>query len=755
MKFRWIVFALAAGAWTLLGLPRFALAADGPTIGSLAIPAVTEPLSLDPKAPLGAWAAIPAVTLAWDVQHQAPASESAIARVATDGRSFYLRFDVKQREALLQQQHTNNVGDGTDDEVWVDFWPGGNSGFFYQFAATSNGTHFQYSGENTAYAPEWTSAGAVVDGGFVVTMRIPYRIMRIPSDIWKMQLVRIVRSTGEREIWSYGPAQTNGDDVTYAGNLTGVHAPRALSRPMPRLGVYALGQAGSAQSDLSTSRLGADFSIPVTAQASFYGTIHPDFSNVEVDQSTISPTAFARVFTEVRPFFTQGANFYENFSCIACPYISQLYTPSIPTPRDGYAFEGKQGNFTLAGFDSVGYSRIDSAESVAWRSSDHEFSITGQRVAADCTSIDGTCPYGAPLVHDDTDTTGITFNDNKHISAYFNYGSESGNLVSFGDQAQRYDSGVFYSTNTFGIAGAMRKVGYSYNPADGLVQHPDIAGYAAYIAKEWLFTPNSVINSTGVSYYLDRYHNASGALDQTDTTLAFDLLTRSRIDVQTIFGANYVLESNCTDAGGNPILITPANQSIFSGCQIFTPVSQNGIGLTYHSGTANTIGNFPSHGSSSTPTSLTYNTGRFGPGRLDSWSATSTMRAGLIATVSLEADETRQYLDFGGINTQWLERGSYNLALDANTSFSIGARRIIGTPPLVYSLAPVSCTTVVFAPSPGMLSPCTGAWNLSFAFHKRSPHDELYFAYGDASQLSTYPAFTLKFIHYLGAEKGT
>ncbi len=44
---------------------------------------------------------------------------------------------------------------------------------------------------------------------------------------------------------------------------------------------------------------------------------------------------------------------------------------------------------------------------------------------------------------------------------------------------------------------------------------------------------------------------------------------------------------------------------------------------------------------------------------------------------------------------------------------------------------------------------------MTFAFHHRTPHDELYFAYGDASRLSTLPQFILKFIHYFGAEKGT
>jgi len=607
----------------------------------------------------------------------------------------------------MAQQHTNEVGDGTDDEVWIDLWPNGNSGFYYQFAVTSNGTHFQYSSENTAYSPTWTSFGTAFDGGFTITMRIPIKVLRgNGGGGWKAQFVRIVRSTGERQIWSYAPAQTNGDDVTYAGSLNGM-APAVASRPKPRFGVYGLGGLGSAGSGLTTSRMGGDFSVPVTATASVYGTIHPDFSNVEIDQQTISPTAYQRSYSEVRPFFTQGANYYDNFSCDACPQVSQLYTPAIPTPRDGYAFEGKQGAFSFAGFDAVGDGRNDGATNVAWVSSDNRWHISGQSVAANL-----------PGITDHVDTTGISWGDNTHLQAYFDYGSDSGTDVLAGDRAQRYDGGFYYYTNTFGFAASERKVGQYYEPVDGFVQHADIAGYALYENKIWLFNQNSWLNSIQFGTYLDRYHAQSGALNQTDTNGWIDILTKSRVDLQATVGSSYLL--------------------LNSG--VFTPISQNGVGVTWHSGTMNNPGSNMSHGSSSTPTTVTWNTGRFGPGRVDSWLRSTTMRMGMRGTLSLEADDTRAYEDLGTTNIQWLERLSYTYAAGKDSSLAVGVRRIIGTPPIVDLMS---------------LPVYTSAWNLTFAYHHRTPHDELYIAYGDASQLSTLPQFVVKLIHYFGAEKGT
>jgi len=711
------------------------------TPGSLLVPKAGAP-ALDPTASQATWSSAASVTLPWDASDQRPASEPTTAYVETDGKFIYVRFDVKQREALLAQQHTNNVGDGTDDEVWIDLWPTGNNGFFYQFAATSNGTHFQYSSENSIYEPNWDSYGAVYNGGFTITMKIPIEVMRgVGSGSWKAQLVRVIRSTGEHQVWAYDKTETSQgvDDVRFAGLMSGVIA--ASSRAQPRVGLYSLGELGSPYSRLSTSRIGADISIPITSTASFYSTLHPDFSNVEVDQQTIAPTAFQRFFTEVRPFFTQGSGYYNNFDCDACPGISELYTPGIPTPREGYAFEGKQGPFSLAAFDALGVGRSDAAQVFAAHTRNNFWRLNVQRVAADCNlSLTSGCQNGQPAVHDDNVLSQIQFDDGKHVDAYLDYGTDSGSNVRVGNQAQRYDVGTFLFTNTFGVAFSARKVGLYYNPADGLVQHPDIAGYAAYVAKIWLFSNKSALNSVGISGYADRYHDHTGALDQTDNNILIDVLTKNRIDAQVSLGSGYLLQN--------------------FGCSgvtcVFAPISQNGVGLTWHSGTVNAPGNFPNHGNSSTPTTITYNTGRFGPGRLDSWTRSSTMRVGNRASLLLEVDDTRQYLDSGGANIQWLERLGLNYASGPNSSLSIGIRRIIGTPPLVFAAAPVSCTTVYTAPPPGAITaPCTGAWNLSFAYHRQSLHDELYFAYGDASLLSTTPSFILKLIHYFGAAKGT
>jgi hypothetical protein len=701
---------LVSAVWWWCVLAAIALAcplAARAATSQIAVPTVTAAPPLDPKADLSAWTAAASVTLTWDVQHQKPSSEQSVVHIATDGSFLYVRFDVAQREGLLQQQHTNDVGDGTDDEVWIDMWPNGPNGFYYQFAATSNGTHFQYSSENTAYDPSWVSFGSTVPGGWVTTMKIPLKVLRGSGGAdWRFQFVRIVRSTGERQIWSWGPLQTNGDDVNYAGPVKGM-APAAVSKASPRVAVYGLGAVGSPGSGLSTSRMGADFSLPVTATSSIYGTVHPDFSNVEVDQQTISPTAYQRVYTEVRPFFTQGANYYDPFDCDICPTTEQLYTPSIPTPRDGYAFEGKQGLFSFAGFDAIGDGRDDGAMMLQVHSPNNQWSGAIQQVDADL-----------PGIVDHTTTAGLHFNDSQHWDAFFNYGEDQGTNVLNDSRNKRIDGGAIYYTNTFAGGVSMRSFGQYYVPVDGYIQHPDIAGYAVFENKEWLFPASSWLDSIQFWEFLDRYHDHTGALDQTDNNVALDVLTHNLIDIQGAIGSSYL--------------------KLPSG--VFTPVSQDGIQFTWHSGSANNPGNNGNHGSSATPTVISWNGGRFGPGYLTSWLRSSTMRAGMRGTLTLEVDNTNDWIDHGTPNIQWLERLSYSYLIGPTTSVAFGIRKIDGTAPLIDTMVPP-----IFI----------NAWNVSFDYHKRWGPNELYFAYGDASQVYTVHEFILKLIHYFGAEKGT
>lgn len=668
---------------------------------STAIPSV-DPLS-DPVA----WSNAATAALTWDVQRGRRMREESVARVATDGNFLFVRFDVRQSEPIVAEQRTNDVGQGTDDAVWVDLWPSGTSGYQYQFAANPNGTHYQSSSENTTYAPHWESYGARHKGGYTVTMRIPLDAMRNArsSALWKVQFVRYIRATGEQAVWSYDSAQTSPDDPARAGSMQMVA--HNTERPKPRVATYVLAAAAAPAAGGSTSRTGLDLSIPFNDNSSFYATFHPDFSNVELDQQTIAPTVYPRAFAEVRPFFTQGANNFNNFYCNFCNGFASLYTPAIPTPRSGYAIEGKSGAFGFTGFEAVGASRTDDAAGIVYVSPDLRWTASVNRVSVD-----------TPSFRDDETVTGAFYNDLKHITVYANYGTESGTSVLDGSRGQYYDAGATWSSQTFSAWGGVHRIGQYFNPADGFILLPGVSGWGLFANKIWTMSSNDTLSAVSLGGDIVRNHADDGGINQTQNKLDLDLLTRSAIDLNLTSSSTYLLLSN----------------------GLLTPVSQSGAALTYHSGsqTNNPI-SFDAHGPSATPTMLSYNTGRFGEGRLDTWLRTSTLRAGARGSITLELDDTAQRFAAGTANVQWFERAGYTYQLSSDASIGIGLRRVVGFPPV---------------PNGG--GNCEGRCsNVSFAYHQRLRHIELYVAYGDPNALDTVPQLLLKAIFYAGADKGT
>ncbi len=680
-----------------------------------------------------AWQKATHLQLGWDFQFRRPAEEKTDAYLMADASALYVAIVAEQKEPVTATLHTNDVTLAADDVVRVYLWPGGDHGFEYFFVSTPIGTHNEFSSENSAYTPAWTSVGKRTPTGYIITMRIPLNVMRGDGrSTWRLQLERVIRVTGQDFEWAHDPSQSGVDNTLYIGYLNGMTVARSSTRTKPRVGVYALGQVASAAAGGDTSHMGADIALPITETASFFSTLHPDYSNVDLDQQTISPTAFTRQFSEVRPFFTQGGNFYNSFNCNDCVDYPFLYTPNIPTPRDGYAVEGVQGLAQFAAFDSVGhFGRVDNAETMTWQTQDKHVSVNALRFGTDCPTMDA---FGVPCVpaslgglapgyHDDTLLYQITEGNRHNSSFYFTGGGEHGTFVNDPNEAQFREWGINLYTQKFGFFPAYHDVGQQYAPTDQFIQTNDVHGPSLFVRNTWDNSPTSPIINYTLSQDVQHYRNHLGQLDLADAFSSLTVNTRTQFQLNVTSGYQYFLIGSYG-----------------------ATIDQNGAALSYGSNT-------------NAPTTVTYNIGRFGPGYLRTTTRLSTLRLGPRGTLTLEGDNTNQTLDDAGFKeVQWLERASVAYQLSPQSSLAIGLRRIVGTSPFV--VPPV--TPVGKPPQPGFCSPLfasqgcfTNGSNVSFAYYRHVGQDELYVVYGDPNELRTLPAFIVKFVHYFGAQKGT
>jgi hypothetical protein len=695
MRVRSLLFLIALTSLSAWAVPAPAatatLSVDMPTVATA--PALKPDLS-DPV-----WQKAVKVQLGFDRLIHGAAAEATTAYLLTDGKSMFVAFDATQtRTPIVMNQRTNNVGVDTDDEVKVSLWPGGRNGINYQFIATPAAVKYQYSTENSNYEPSWDAVAATKSNGYIVVMRIPLSVMRGAQPTWLLNITRYEPTTGALYAWSGGENFQGTTDVNYAEPLLNMPKVAAV-RPKPRVGLYTLADQRSPALGGFTSRAGADLAIPVTSGTSIVAALHPDFSNVENDQQTISPTAFRRFYSETRPFFTQGANYYNVYECDACPNENSLYSPSIPTPRDGYALEGHEGVLNFGAFDAVGVGRNDAAESLVFKNTPGNLFISSQRVSVNM-----------PGLKDDTLQFGAKWDDLKHRFIYANYGTETGSLVTDPSQAKFEEiGGGYYTANTF-TGGGLRKIGAQYNPYDGFVGNQAIAGWSVFSNHNWYPRGGFVKQINGYISF-DRYKDTTGlgkALEDQGTGI--DIVTRKLWEYGTNIGSDYFL------------IVDPTTK-----IATVTPITQQSTFLIYHSGTA-------------TPTKIALSTGIFGDGRLNAWNRTTTFSIARRFFVTLQAYDTQQFLRTG-VNTQWLERFSVAYAQGPDASIAFGVRRIIGAGPLLGGSQDLSCVA--------------GCSNISFAYHKKFGFNELYVAYGDPSQLNTRAQFLVKLIRYVGAEKGT
>ncbi len=215
--------------------------------GSFTLNAVTLAAAPQMDGTIGeTWTHAAHATLDWEFNIGKPAHEPTDVYLGVDAHYLYVAFDARQAEPVTATQATNNVGDGSDDEVQVYVWPGGPNGFAYTFAATPNGTRYQYSTENNNYAPTWTAAGTTRQSGYAVTMRIPLDAMRGGArSEWRIQFARQVHATHEVFEWAHAPGQQAPGQTVYAGHLAGVATVASAARTKPRAGIYALASAAS------------------------------------------------------------------------------------------------------------------------------------------------------------------------------------------------------------------------------------------------------------------------------------------------------------------------------------------------------------------------------------------------------------------------------------------------------------------------------------------------------------------------------
>ncbi|HEY4555740.1 MAG TPA: DUF5916 domain-containing protein [Lysobacter sp.] len=322
----------------------------------LSIPEVATDIVVDGVLDDAAWAQAATVDIAYETQpgDNLPASVRTTVRIAHTADALLIAFRaedpdpskirafLRDRDALYRDDFVGIMLDTFDDqrrayEFFVN--PLGVQADLIRDEATGN--------EDDAWDGLWTSAGRITADGYEAEMRIPFATLRFrdTDDVrrWSATFLRIRPREFRYQYFSDRIERGTRCMQCAFGKLEGFRGVRqGLNLEItPTLTVIAAESRDAAaqpwlRADTQVEP-GLDVAWAPSPNLTLNATLNPDFSQVESDEAQLDlNTSFALFFPEKRPFFLEGADYFNT-------PLQVLYTRQIADPDAGVRVTGRSG----------------------------------------------------------------------------------------------------------------------------------------------------------------------------------------------------------------------------------------------------------------------------------------------------------------------------------------------------------------------------------------------------------------------------
>ena len=583
----------------------------------------------------------------FDFTDRQPARYETRAYLLYDDRNLYVAFSCAQAGVpITAAQRIDHAGVGSDDHVGFGIDTAGNGSRTYEFRVNPLGVHDESSSENARYAPRWRSFARVdAAGNYDVFMAIPLsdiRAQRAGVQRWRFNFERFIAARNADQTWAYEPAMQSIGSVQYWPWLTGIRI-AGTARPQPQADAYVLESAGSQrdyfQNGIGTfertqPRLaGLDVTYPFTSTLAFVGTLNPDFSNVEEDQTTVQLQEFAKSYQEYRPFFAQGAGYIN-----ALPSIgvfggnTMFYSPAIGIFNRGLKIEGTLGSSALGMLNVVGPGVDDDAAGYAYTTDNGALSIDAQAVLANHTGV-----------RDETAGAGLQrLNRRSGEFTQFDFSGENGTLV---DGAHDFNLAEGLQNQHFTAIAYYRDTSAGYGPIDGYTAVSDARGPSFKIGYAGTGSGSSPLLSYSINLFGDRYLARDGSVREADLNSFYNVQFKNLISLQGFFG--------------------PSELQVAPG--VIEPFNRRQIQFGYRLGTPQ-------------PLTLAYTWGPFANGFVQQTEFVDERVMGPYAA-SFEYDGNIERPRAGApiTNSQWLRRFAITRSFGRDASIGLALRGINGT----------------------------------------------------------------------------
>ena len=265
-----------------------------------------------------------------------------VAFVAEDPDPAKIRAFLRDRDSAYNDDFVGVVLDTFDDQRRG-----------YEFFVNPLGAQMdlimddQNGNEDDSWDGVWDSAGKITATGYVVEMEIPFSTMRFQGgkgvQQWGADFLRFEPRAVRHRISSNKLLREVPCYLCQVGRIRGFNGvePGSNLEINPTL-TTTYSQGRNAPGEAFTSEgikfdPGVDVKWGPTPNMSLYGTINPDFSQVEADSGQLDVNnTFALFFPEKRPFFLDGADYFSTYNQL-------VYTRNVNDPDIGLRLTGRSG----------------------------------------------------------------------------------------------------------------------------------------------------------------------------------------------------------------------------------------------------------------------------------------------------------------------------------------------------------------------------------------------------------------------------
>jgi len=255
----------------------------------------------------------------------APPTERTEFRFLYDGDALYVGARMYARDpSKIQAPVSRRDNAAQAEHVWISLDTYLDRRTAYSFGVSAAGTKLDFYHPRDdeyevdgSFDPVWEAKTQRDSLGWTAEMRIPFSQLRfnaLPEQVWGLNIDRWNPATQEDVFWIPVPSRERGWS-SRMGELAGISG-ITPTRRIEVLPYVASGATFTADPGVGNpfndgrsfaARAGADLKMGLGPNLTLQATVNPDFGQVEADPAEVNLSAFESIFSEKRPFFTEGS----------------------------------------------------------------------------------------------------------------------------------------------------------------------------------------------------------------------------------------------------------------------------------------------------------------------------------------------------------------------------------------------------------------------------------------------------------------